>query len=288
MIKTDKLIICVAPLGSFMGKEMNPHIPIQPDEIAEEVYRSWNEGASIVHIHARDKNGVATTDPEVFREIDRRIREKGCGIIIQHSTSPGREPGARVEDGLRVLEADTEMATVDIGVSVGIRKDHETVYLWTRSFIEKLLKVMVEKNVKPEWEIYTPGGLEEVNVMIERGLVKKPYWIGFVLDMYRSIQNVVRYSPKNLMHYVDLLPSDSMFSTMSIAATELPATVLSILLGGHVRVGFEDNLWYSKGVLAESNAQVVARIARFGRELGREPASPDEARDLLGIPRFRR
>jgi 3-keto-5-aminohexanoate cleavage enzyme len=288
MIKTDKLIICVAPVGSFMGKEMNPHIPIQPDEIAEEVYRSWNEGASIVHIHARDKNGVATTDPETFREIDRRIREKGCDIIIQHSTSPGREPGARVEDGLRVLEADTEMATVDIGVSVGIRKDHEAVYLWTRSFIEKLLKVMVEKNVKPEWEIYTPGGLEEVNVMIERGLVKKPYWIGFVLDMYRSIQNVVRYSPKNLMHYVDLLPSDSMFSTMSIAATELPATVLSILLGGHVRVGFEDNLWYSKGVLAESNAQVVARIARFGRELGREPASPDEARDLLGIPRFRR
>ena len=97
---------------------------------------------------------------------------------------------------------------------------------------------------------------------------------------------MVRYSPKNLMHYVDLLPSDSMFSTLGIAAAELPATIQSILLGGHVRVGFEDNLYYRKGVLAESNAQLVERIAGIGRELGREPATPDEARELLGISKL--
>jgi 3-keto-5-aminohexanoate cleavage enzyme len=129
MIKTDKLILCVAPFGSFMGKDMNPNIPLTPDEIAEDVYRSWNAGASIVHLHARDKNGIATTDPEVFREIDHRIREKACDIIIQHSTSPGREPGARVEDGVRSLDAQPEMGSADIGVSVVIcgrvTQDHE-------------------------------------------------------------------------------------------------------------------------------------------------------------------
>ena len=287
MIKTNKLIICVAPLGSFMGKDMNPNIPLQPPEIAEEVHRAWNVGASIVHIHARDKNGIATTDPEVFREIDARIREKGCDIIIQHSTSPGREPGSRAEDGLRSLEADPEMGSADIGVLVGMRKDQEKMYLWSRSFVEKLLTRMLEKGIKPEFEIYTQGGFEEINAMIEKGLVKKPYWIGFVFDMHRTIQNVVRYSPKNLMHYVDHLPEDAMFSTLSIAATELPAAIQSILLGGHVRIGFEDNLWLRKGLLAESNAQLVERVARIGRELGREPATPDEARDLLGMPRLK-
>ena len=174
MISTDKLIICIAPLGSFMGKDMNPNIPIQPDEIAEEVYRAWNEGASIVHIHARDKNGIATTNPEVFREIDQQIRKKGCDIIIQHSTSPGRVAEAHIEDGVRSLEADPEMASADIGVCVVTQKDSETIHIWSRSFIERLLKTMLEKGIKPEMEIYTPGGLEEVNVMIERGLLNKP------------------------------------------------------------------------------------------------------------------
>ncbi len=289
MIKTDKLIVCIAPVGSFMGKDMNPNIPIQPDEIAQDVYRSWNEGASMVHIHARDKNGTATTDPEVFREICRKIREKGCDIIIQLSTSPGREPGVRLEDGVRSIEADPEMASVDIGVTVVNQKGgKEKVSMRTRSFVEELLKKTLEKNIKPELELFNPGGMEEVNVMIEKGFLKKPYWINFVLDMHRTLQHVTRYSPKNLMYYVDLLPPESMFSTMSIAATELPATILSVLLGGHVRVGFEDNLYYRKGVLAESNAQLVERIVRIGRDLGREPATSDETRDLLGIPRLQR
>jgi 3-keto-5-aminohexanoate cleavage enzyme len=287
MIATDKLIICVAPLGSFMGKDMNPNIPIQPDEIAEEVYRAWNAGASIVHLHARDKNGIATTDPDVFRTIDQKIREKGCDIIIQHSTSPGGELDSSVEDGLRVLEADTEMATVDIGVMVGMRKGQENLFVWSRSFVERLLTPIVEKGIKPELEIYTPGAYEEIYAMIEKRLLKKPYWISFVFDMHGTFQNVVRYSPKNFVHYVDLLPPDSMFTALGMAAAELPVAVQSILLGGHLRVGFEDNLHYSKGVLAESNAQLVERVAKIGREPGRETATPDEARELLGIPAFR-
>ena len=284
MITTDKLIICVAPLGNIIGKDSNPNVPIQPDEIAEDVYRCWNAGAAIVHLHARDKNGVATTDPAIFQEIGTRIREKGCDIIIQHSTAPGRQqPDAPVEEGLRSLDANPEMATADIGALVGRRGGRETVRMWTRSFIENLLKIMLEKNIKPELEIYTPGGLEEVNVMIENGLLTKPYYISFALDMHRRIQNVVRYTPKNMMHYVDLLPPDAMFSAFGVAASELPVAIQSMLLGGHVRVGFEDNIRYDRGVLADSNAQLVERVARIGKELGRTPASPHDARQLLGI-----
>lgn len=284
MIKTDKLIITVAPCGSFMMKDANPNMPIQPEEIAEEVYRAWNEGASIAHIHARDKEGKGTTDPEVFREIDRLIREKGCDIIIQHSTSPGREPGAQVEDGFRALEPDPEMISIDIGVSVLMRGGKERVMLWTRSFVENLARAAQEKGIKVELEIYGVGGILEANYLIEKGLLTKPYWFNFVMDMQRTVQNVTPFSVKNLVHLVDQLPEDSMFTAMGIAATEIQAVVTSMLLGGHARVGFEDNLYLSKGVLAKSNAELVARVARIGRDLGRSIATPDEVRQILGIP----
>ena len=284
---TDKLIICVAPCGSFLTKEANPNIPIQPDEIAEEVYRSWNEGASLAHIHARDLNGKATTDPKVFREINRRIREKGCDIIVEFSTSPGREPKANVNDGFRVLEAGPEMASVDIGVVVFIREGEERITPWTRSFNERLTKAMLEKRIKPEFEIYGLGGMVELNYLIENMSITKPYLIDFVLDMQRTTQSATPFTPKNLMHLVEHLPLDSMFMTMGVAITETPAVVQSILLGGHARVGFEDNLYYSRGVLAKSNAELVTRIARIGSDLGRTIATPDEARRLLDIPKQR-
>jgi len=287
MSTTDKLIICVAPCGSFLTKEANPNIPIQPDEIAEEVYRSWNEGASIAHIHARDLNGKATTDPEIFREINRRIREKGCDIIVEFSTSPGREPKANVNDGFRVLEAGPEMASVDIGVVVFMREGEERITPWTRSFNERLTKAMLEKRIKPEFEIYGLGGMVELNYLIENISITKPYLIDFVLDMQRTTQSATPFTPKNLMHLVEHLPLDSMFMTMGVAIAETPAVVQSILLGGHARVGFEDNLYYSRGVLAKSNAELVARIERIGSDLGRTVATPDEARHLLGIPKLR-
>jgi len=287
MITTDKLIICVAPCGSFLTKEANPNIPIQPDEIAEEVYRSWNEGASLAHIHARDLTGKATTDPEIFREINQRIREKGCDIIVEFSTSPGREPKANVNDGFSVLEAEPEMASVDIGVVVFMQGGEERITPWTRSFDERLTKAMLEKRIKPEFEIYGLGGMFELNYLIENMSITKPYLIDFVLDMQRTAQSATPFTPKNLMHFVEQLPLDSMFMTMGVAIAETPAVVQSILLGGHARVGFEDNLYYSRGVLAKSNAELVARIARIGSDLGRTIATPDEARRLLGIPKLR-
>jgi 3-keto-5-aminohexanoate cleavage enzyme len=286
MIKTDKLIICVAPCGSFMTKEANPSMPTTPDEIAEEVYRSWNEGAAICHIHARDKDGRATTNPEVFKEISRKIREKKCDIILQFSLSPGRELTADVEDGFKVLTAHPEMGSVDIGVSVHTRPDKEQISLWTRSFNERMTRACFERGIKPEFEVYDTGGLVEVNYLLEKIPLSKPYSIQFPMDMQRTRQNVIPYSPKNMMHLVDELPADSIFMAFGIAATELPACIQSILLGGHVRVGYEDNLNYSRGVLAKSNAELVTRIARIGTELGRKVATPSETRELLGLARL--
>jgi 3-keto-5-aminohexanoate cleavage enzyme len=304
MISTDKLIISVCPTGSWLMKDFNPNVPIQPDEIAEEVYRSWNEGASIVHIHARDKEGHATSNPDVFREIDRRIREKGCNIIIQHSISPGRGPGqvmkselkdvpenllfAAVDKGLETLDPNPEMGSLDIGVSVLTGTTGERIFLWTRAFVEKAASMMLEKGIKPEPEVYHIGGMVEVNDLIKKGLLLKPYWISFCLGMERTIQEVTPFTPKNLMHLVDQLPEDSLFTTLGIGPVETRAVTQSILLGGHARVGFEDNPYYSKGVLAKSNAESVARVARIGRDLGREIASPDEAREFLGLPKLKK
>jgi 3-keto-5-aminohexanoate cleavage enzyme len=299
----DKLIICVAPTGSWLMKDFNPNVPIQPDEIAEEVYRCRNEGASIVHIHARDKEGHATSNPDVFREIDRRIREKGCDIILQHSVSPGRGPGqvmkselkdvpenllfAAVDKGLEALEPNPEMGSLDIGISV-LAGPPERIFLWTRAFVERAAKIMLEKGIKPEPEVYTVGGMVEVSDLIRKGLLPKPYWISFCMGMERTIEDVTPFTPKNLMHLVDQLPEGSLFTTLGIGPVETLAVTQSILLGGHARVGFEDNPYYSKGVLAKSNAELVARVARIGRDLGREIASPDEARELLGIPRLQK
>lgn len=287
MQTTDKLIICVAPTGDMIPKQANPNLPEQPDEIAEEVYRCWNEGAAIVHIHARDKDGKALPDPDLFREIDRRIREKGCDIIIQHSTAPGPRSGLTVEDGTRSVEAGPEMASLSMGVATAIFPggEEEMNMLWTRRFQEKTAKLMLERGVKPEMEIYNPAMMENVLNLINKGLLKKPYWLSFVMGMEGVNQNAIRYTPRNLMNYLDILPQDAMFSVLGIARNELPATTLSILLGGHVRVGLEDNIHYSRGVLA-TNLKLVERIARLGREFGRQIASPAEARELLGIPKL--
>ncbi len=286
----EKLIVCVAPTSNFHGKEANPALPYSPEEIAEEAYRCWNEGASVVHIHARDRENKPTNDPEIFREIDRRIREKNCPIILQHSTAMAiRMDDLRagksldLDAGARSIEPNPEMCSLNTHLGCVLYKGIEAPTPWTRSWIEKHAKIMLDRGIKPEIEVYNPGNMEEVYNLIDKGLLSKPYWISFVFGMHRVNQGSIRYAPKNLMHYLDLLPEGAMFSVLGIMDAELKVGVLSILLGGHVRVGFEDNIHYQKGVLAKSNAELVARIVRISRELGREIATPDEAREILGI-----
>jgi 3-keto-5-aminohexanoate cleavage enzyme len=284
---TEKLIVTVATTGTIHGKEVNPNLPEQPDEIAQAAYECWNEGASIVHIHARDKNGKGTSDPEILKDIDRRIRDKKCDIIIQHSTAADYVPRLSSDGKLRTIEMNPEMASLSITVPrMVLFRGQEHVLITTLPEIEIGAKAMLDRGVKPELEVYNPSFMDDVYTLVDLGLLTKPYWIQLVMGMRRINRSYMSYSPRILVQLVDSLPPDSMFTTMGIAADELPAVVQSILLGGHVRVGFEDNVNYKRGQRAESNAQLVARAARIARELGCEIATPAEARKMLNIPQL--
>jgi 3-keto-5-aminohexanoate cleavage enzyme len=284
MRTTKDLIITVSPTGGFQGKEENPALPYSPEEIAEAVYDCWNEGASIAHIHCRENNGTPSTDPEMFSKVDRLIREKGCNIIIQHSTSPGVNPQTGVEDGMRTIEANPEMASISMGVGIVLRKGQMRVNARSRPWLEEKAKKMLERGIKPELEVYNMVMMEDVRYLIEKSAINRPYWMSFIMGMHRVNQNAIRYTPQALMYQIEQMPPDSMFSVIGIGNDELPATTLSILLGGHCRVGFEDNIFYRRDELAKSNAQMVARTARIARDLGCEIASPDTARRMLRMP----
>ena len=285
---TEKLIITVATTGAFQGKEANPNLPLQPEEIAQSTFEAWNEGASIVHIHAREKEtNKPTSDPDTLREIDQRIRDKNCDIIIQHSTASDYIPRLGSDRRIKAIEMDPEMASLDITIPRMITfGDKESIFITTLPEIEYGATVMLEKGIKPELEVFNPVVMDDAYYLIDNGLLTKPYWFSFVMGMRRINRAYMGYSPKLLVQLVDQLPPDALFTVMGVGTDELPATTQSILLGGHVRVGFEDNVYYRKGELAESNAQLVARAARIGRELGCEIASPAEARQLLGIPQL--
>jgi 3-keto-5-aminohexanoate cleavage enzyme len=274
-----KLIITVAQTGGLHGKEKNPNLPEQPEEIAESAYQCYNEGAAIVHIHARDTAGKITADPEVYREIHELIKAR-CNIILQDTTGGG--PGLTLEQRIRIIDAMPEMASLNMGTMMRTMGPYAgDPVLNPRGEIERYAKEMLDRDIKPEMEIYSHAMFREVNNLIQKELVKKPYYVNFVLGM--SHQGAVDATPEYLFSLRGFLPQDTIFNVCAIGAAELPLSTMSMLLGGMVRVGMEDNIYYRKGVLAESNAQLVARAVRIARELELEIASPDEAREILGI-----
>jgi len=274
-----KVIITAALTGGVQTKAANPNLPEQPSEIAQAAYECFNEGAAIAHLHARDKEGRPTGDVETFKEIHDAIRTK-CSIIIQDSTGGG--PGLTFEQRLECLEAEPEMASLNMGSMLRtIGKTAGTTWANPRSELERFAEEMLKRDIKAEMEIYHHGMLREMQNFIDKGLIEKPYYVNFVLGM--AYQGAVDGTAENLTTLVQLLPAGTTFNCCAIGRAQLPMTTLSVLLGGNARVGMEDNIYYSKGVLADSNAQLVARTIRIVRELGYEIASPDEARQILGL-----
>jgi len=275
----DKVIITVAQTGALVTKKMNPALPEQPDEIAASAYDCYNEGAAIIHIHARDKEGKTTGSADVFRDIHERIRKK-CNAIIQDSTGGGSN--LTVEQRTECLEAHPEMASLNMGTMVRtLGEAAGTVFMNTRADIEAFVKRMNQFGVKPEMECYNLSMLHEVQFLIDKGLVQKPYYVDVILNM--AYQGALQYNPALFQTYLQYLPDDCMFNSLGVGIAQTPVAMLGMIFGGAVRVGLEDNLYYARGELAKSNAQLVARIVRIARDLGKEPATPDEARQLLGI-----
>jgi 3-keto-5-aminohexanoate cleavage enzyme len=281
----DKVIITVATTGGVVGtRERNPNVPEQPDEIAQAAYDCWNEGASIIHIHARNRDGIPTGDPAVYSEIHSKIRSLGCDIIVQDTTGTG--PQVTPEDKIRCLETNPkpDMASLDMGTMIR----NFGPYIGTGDHIygktlEDYATKMKEAGVKPSMEVFNPSHFREVKNLIAKGLVEKPYFVEFVLG--QPYHGGMEASPKYLfMCLLDLPePQDTIWSVMATGKDELPLTTIGMILGGAIRVGFEDNLFYRKGEPAESNAQIVARSVSIARELGKEPTTPNETREMLGI-----
>ena len=269
----DPLIITVAPVGAEVTRSQTPHIPITPQEIAEECYRAWNEGASIAHIHARNPDGSPTQDPAVYSQIIELVRAK-TDLIVQIST--GGAVGMTVEERAAPVSLKPDMATLTCGtVNFG-----DGIFVNSLSDMELFAEKIRENGVKPEFEIFDVGMMENQRRLATRKLVDMPGHFDFVMGVPGGISG----DPRNLMHLVSMLPNDgSTWSVAGIGRHELPLGAVAIILGGHVRVGFEDNIYYSRGVLAKSNGELVARMVRLARELGRSVASPAEARKILKL-----
>jgi 3-keto-5-aminohexanoate cleavage enzyme len=277
----NKVIITVAQTGALVTKAQNPNLPEQPEEIAASAYECYNEGAAIAHIHARDKNGVTTGSAAVFRDIHTRIRGK-CDIIIQDSTGGGSN--LTVEQRTECLEAGPEMASLNMGTMMRtIGAGAGTPFANTRPDIEAFVTRMKKFGVKPEMEVYSLSMFREVNNLIEKGLLEKPYYVDLILGM--AYQGALEANPLYLATYLQFLPApaDTIFNTLGVGAAQTGVTTMGMILGGCVRVGMEDNIFYRKGEPVKNNAQLVARIVRIARELGKEPATPDEARQILGL-----
>jgi len=275
---TNKVIVTVAQSGAITNKKMNPHVPEQPEEIAASALECYNEGAAVVHIHARDKNAENTSDVETFKDIHRRIRAV-CPLVIEDSTGGG--PNLTQEQRLECLQAGPEMASLNMGSLMRVSGKYKGVS-WSNmpEEIEWYVGRMNELGVKPELEVYSHAMMRDVQNIIDKGLLKAPYYIDIVLGM--RYQGACEATPKIFGQIVDLMPAGTIINCAAVGKDQLPLTTLSVLMGGHARVGLEDNVYYGKGDLA-TNARLVARTVRIIRELGKEPATPAEAREILGL-----
>ena len=286
-----KIIITVAQTGAFHGKESNPNIPLTPQEIADSAYDCYNAGAAIVHIHARDKEGLSTNDPAVYNEIGSRIRAK-CNLVTQYSTAPANRAGTVAEDGMKLLYdkdlVKPDMCSLDCSLISTSWAGRTFVYEWFRDFLLKYAKMMKDMGIKPELECFDPTSVEDVfNILQPAGVLDDPVSLSFVMGMDRISQGAISFSEENLDFMIRKLPKNQFvnFSTISIGAkNHVPGMAMTVLKGGGARVGMEDNIYYGPGELLKSNAQMVERAVRIIRELGFEVATPDEARDILKIP----
>ncbi|UCF57873.1 MAG: 3-keto-5-aminohexanoate cleavage protein [Deltaproteobacteria bacterium] len=271
----EKLIITAAVTGSRITRDVTPYIPITPDEIVQSAIECWEAGAATVHIHVRDpKTGLGTQDIVLFRQVVEQLRER-TDLLLCLTTSgiPGRN--LPIGERLKPLELEPELASFDAGsINLG-----GSVFINTPEFLEAAARKMKEKGVKPELEIFDVGMMVTCLRMRDQGLLEEPLHFQFVLGTPWGIPA----TPKSFFHLYEYLPENRTWSIIGIGSAHLPMAMLGLIMGGHVRVGMEDNIYYQERVLAKTNAQFVERIVRIAQEYGREIASPEEAREILGL-----
>jgi 3-keto-5-aminohexanoate cleavage enzyme len=271
---TKPLIISAALVGSWPTKDQNPGVPITEEEIAASAIDCAEAGAAIVHIHVRDDDGKVTGDLDRYARVQRLIRESDSDVIVNLSTSGG-VGRATDEQRLGIAGLRPDIASFDAGsLNFG-----QTVFLNPPAFLDRLAAELAKCHVKPEIECFEPGHVANALRLIDEGKLTAPFWFQFVLGVRGGSPG----TPAQLLHMLEMIPDGALWSVCGIGRAQLPLGMMAIAMGGHVRTGFEDNLFYHKGQLAMSNAQLVARLVRLATEVGRPLASPNVARAMLGI-----
>lgn len=268
-----KIVITCAVTGAETTKKDNPNLPVTPDEIAQSAYEAFLAGASILHLHVRDKNGLPTQDVNIFYETIQKIRSK-CDIVIEVTT--GGAVGMSIEERMQPLALKPEMASIDCG-TINFGDDYIVNTLPT---IKEFAKVMTEHGVRPTMECFDLSHVDTSLRLINEGVFEPPFHFGFVLN----VPGGLRFNMETLGILVNRIPNNSFWTVMGIGGkASLQAIYGAISFGGFARVGLEDNVYYSKGKLAQSNGQLVERGVRIAKEYGCEIATPDDVRTLLKL-----
>ncbi|MDO9238330.1 MAG: 3-keto-5-aminohexanoate cleavage protein [Aquabacterium sp.] len=268
----DKLIITAALNGAEVTRAQQPALPITPEEIGIAAVQCAQAGASIVHVHARNPDGSPTQDINMYRQIIAEVSQR-CDVIVQIST--GGAVGMTPQERLAPVALRPEMATLSMGsVNFG-----GGVFINHPADIEAFAREMQAQGVKTELEVFDSGMLATTTRWLANGILSSPAHIDLVLGVPGGMAG----TPQALMYLLSQLPVGATWGVSAIGAAQLPLTTMAILLGGHVRVGLEDNICYRKGELASSNAQLVDRVVRIAAELERAVATPAEARQMLGV-----
>lgn len=268
-----KTVITCAVTGAETTRKDNPNLPLTPEEIADAASEACRAGAAILHLHVRDEAGQPTQSIEVFKETMALIRRR-CDIVIEVTT--GAAVGMSLEERMLPLGLDPEMASLDCGTM-----NFGTEYIVnTLPMMREVASVMRQRGIRPTLECFDLSHVDASLQLIKEGLLTPPYYYGIVLN----VPSGVRYDPETLGFFVRRLPKGSFWTAMGIGGkASLQAVYGAVSLEGFIRVGLEDNVYFAKGVLAESNAQLVERAVRIAHEYGCEVATPDEVRNLLQL-----
>lgn len=267
----EKLVITCALNGAEVTRDQVPHLPVSASELAADAARVRAAGAAMVHVHGREADGTSTQSKAVYAAILQAIRQE-TDIIVQVST--GGAVGMTAEERLQPVELSPEMASLTGGtVNFG-----RGVFWNSPELIETFAQKMVAQGVVPEIECFDLGHIDNALALVKKGILILPLHFDFVMGVPGGIAPTLR----NLIHMAESIPAGCTWSVAGIGRAQLPLATAAIIMGGHVRVGLEDNIYYSKGVLA-TNEALVQRIVRLANELGRPVATPDEARQILRL-----
>ncbi len=279
---TEPVIVTCALTGGIHGKEANPKLPEQPDEIVEQGVAAWRAGAAVLHVHARNPDGSNTMDPEIYSELHERLCAE-TDAIVQLTT--GGSPRLPVNERLNTVLLSPEMCSLNMGLLNFFIRGEEVFFANHRSDILRFAREIAARDVRPEFEVYSGTMIEEVAFLLGQGTLEPPYVVNVVL--HTPTQGGERGTVRNLIDILDRLralpvPDEQLrVNVSSMGATQLPLTTVATAMGCHIRVGMEDNVFYRRNELLENNAQLVERAVRIAEELQRPAATPAEAREIL-------